>query len=136
MKQPPDLTNILKRKWVQINNRCGYQPAYKDIENRFSNFEEFMRHAIEEGFEDGYHVHRPIRDDHYHKSNVVFLPADEHRKITGREKRKLTDDQCREARQLYKTGTRTRSLARKYNLSQPAIWKLVTKQTYTDVEDN
>ena len=45
----------------------------------------------------------------------------------------LTDDQVREIRRLFAGGMSQTSLAKRFGLSQPSIFKIVRRQSYADV---
>ena len=92
-----ELDKIIKRKWIQINWRTGNAKSYirNGITNDFSSYDEFRNHAIEQGIEKGFHSHRPDRTKGYSVDNLVFIPEEEHRRITNSERRKLSDDEVR-----------------------------------------
>ena len=120
-----------------MKNRIKTHRSYvkKGIGNDFRDFTEFLAHAVEEGFQQGMHMHRPNRDGNYSPENLVYMTAEEHCRISGAEKRKLTHDQARHARLLYKTGSTTRAIARIFGVSQALAWQLCTYLIYTDVVD-
>jgi hypothetical protein len=47
--------------------------------------------------------------------------------------RVLTDDQVREIRRLHATGVSQSALGRRFGISQPSIFKIVRRISYTDV---
>ena len=138
MKVTQEFTKEVRRKYHQMKSRLKTHKSYisKGIGNDFRDFDQFLDHAVKAGFQPGFHMHRPNRDGNYSPENLVFMTADEHFKISGAEKRKLTPEQAREARTIYKTGTvSTRAIARAYSISQALAWRLCTYLIYTDVVD-
>ena len=130
-----ELDKLIKRKWVQINWRTGNQKSYLDrgIKNLFPSFEDFRQHAISQNIKEGFHSHRPDRNKSYMAENLIFIPADEHRKITNRERRKLSDNDVRCIRSMSISKQSQRKLAKQFNVSQSTIWKIVNYKSYRDV---
>lgn len=137
MNVSPEFVRAVRKKYHHMKSRLKTHQSYvrKEIGNDFRDFSEFLTHAVKAGFQPGFHMHRPNRDGNYSPDNLVFLTAEEHFKISGAEKRKLTHDQAREARLLYKTGSTTRAIARIFGVSQALAWQLCTYLIYTDVAD-
>ena len=129
------IEKVIKRKWTQINWRTGNQLSYKSrgIKNLFPNFEEFRNHALKQNIKEGYHSHRPDRSRSYDFDNLIFITADEHRKITNRERRKVSDDNVRYIRSVSRSKHSQRKLAKLFDVSQSTIWKIVNHKSYRDV---
>jgi hypothetical protein len=105
----------------------------RGIENRFKDYEEFRQFAVEKGMKEGDCIHRPDRDGHYSRENAEFVDEKEHRRISGLEKRKLSDNQVRECRALRKCGMSTYKIARNMPVSQRTVWLVVNGGAYADV---
>lgn len=69
----------------------------------------------------------PFENPHPRQVNVA-----EHRNKCGRAK--LNEDKVREIRELHEQGFTNRQIGERYGVSAPAIYLIVTKQTWTDVE--
>lgn len=131
-----DLDKIIKRKWIQINWRTGNAKSYirNGITNDFRSYDEFRNHAIEQGIEKGFHSHRPDRTKGYSVDNLVFIPEEEHRRITNSERRKLTDDEVRIIRDAaISDRVSQRKLAKQFSVSQSTIWKIINRRSYKDI---
>ena len=126
-----------RRKYSQICWRVNNHPSYKrkGITNDFESYEQFKEHAIDKGYRLGDHAHRPNKDKPYSCDNLDFLDEKTHRRLSGLEKRKLNPEQVKVARDAYKSGVSTRKIAKQMNVSQTLIWRVVTYQTYRDIED-
>jgi hypothetical protein len=124
----------VRRKYAGIEWRTTGNPNYvkRGITNDFESFEEFRIHAEENGFQSGDHVHRPDRNSSYSTDNCTFLPEDEHRRVSGWEKRKLTANQVSEIRLLHESGLSTWKIAAKYPVSQTVIWRIIKGLSYND----
>lgn len=105
----------------------------KGIENRFKDYEEFRDFALEEDMKAGDCIHRPDRAGHYSRENAEFVDEKEHRRITGLERRKLSDNQVREMRALWKCGMSTYKICRNMDISQRTCWLVVNGGAYADV---
>ena len=130
-----EVDKLIRRKWHQMNWRINNQTSYlrKGITIEFDGFEDFREYALSSNIQQGFHCHRPDRDGHYSRDNLVFVHPDEHRQITAREKRKLSDDDVRIIRDEAMTKTSQRKLAKRFNVSQATVWKIVNRLTYQDV---
>ena len=106
----------------------------RGIENRINDYQDFRSFGVEKGMKRGVCIHRKDRDGHYSRENAEFVDEKEHRRITGLEKRKLTDNQVREARALHKCGMSTHKIARNMPVSQRTIWKVCKGVSYRDVD--
>lgn len=51
-------------------------------------FEDFMEFALENGWYEGCHMHRPDNDGNYSKNNLVFISAEEHNEIHWEQRRR------------------------------------------------
>jgi DNA invertase Pin-like site-specific DNA recombinase len=130
------IEKVIKRKWVQINWRTGNQKSYirNGITNDFDSYSEFRDHAILQGIQQGYHSHRPDRTKSYSTDNLVFIPADEHRLITNKERRKLSDDDVRTIRSMAFSGAVSqRKIAKQFKVSQATVWKIVNYKSYKEI---
>ena len=125
-----------KKKWSAIcwRTRQGKSYVNRQIENRFRDYDEFRSCAIDKCMKPGEVVHRPDRDGHYEPGNVEFIDEKEHWKISGREKRVLTDNQVREMRMLNKVGISTHKIAKAFPISQTTCWRVCAGKAYADVE--
>ena len=130
-----EIDKLIRRKWHQMNWRINNQTSYlrKGIRIEFDGFEDFRDYALSKDIREGFHCHRPDRDGHYSRDNLDFVSPDEHRQITAREKRKLSDDDVRIIRDAAMTKTSQRTLAKRFNVSQATVWKIVNRLTYQDV---
>ena len=130
-----EVHTLIRRKWHQMNWRINNQTSYlrKGIKINFDGFEDFRDYALSKDIQQGFHCHRPDRDGHYSRENLDFVSPDEHRQITAREKRKLTDHDVRVIRDMARCKTSPRTLAKQFNVSQATIWKIVNRLTYRDV---
>ena len=128
-------TTEYRKKWTQLKNRCNNAKSYlaKGIKNEFESFEQFVDYCISKGFKAGDHCHRPSRHDNYRPGNLEFLDPEEHYRISGYEQRRLTVEQVKEIRSMALKGHSQRRIARQFPISQPAIHKIITRQTYKDV---
>jgi len=125
----------LKTKWYGVNWRTTGNPYYvsKGIRNEFSSYEDFQDHAKTLNFEKGLHIHRDDRDGNYSVENTSFITSDEHKKLTSRERRKLTDENVRDIRGHHENGLSTWKLAELFDVSQTTIWKIIRGISYKDV---
>ena len=130
-----EVDKLIRRKWHQMNWRINNQTSYlrKGIRIEFDGFEDFRDYALSKDIREGFHCHRPDRDGHYSRDNLDFVSPDEHRQITAREKRKLSDDDVRIIRDAAMTKTSQRTLAKRFNVSQATVWKIINRLTYQDV---
>jgi len=126
------LLPYIKRKYYIINNRVTHHPSYlrNRITNQFKGMEEFTRHCLAHGFKPHLVCHRPNRNESYSTSNLEFITKEMHLKISGVEKRKLNPNQVKEIRKLNEDGDSTWKIAKKYNVSQPTVWKLLNGRSY------
>lgn len=130
------LDREVRRKWHQIQWRVNNQRSYinRHITNDFDSYEQFRTHALSKGFQKGYHCHRPNRNRPYSIDNLEFIDAETHAIISAYEKRKLTDNQVRLIRNMYKSGeVSQRKLAKQFSVSQTCIQKIVTRKSYKNV---
>ena len=130
-----EVNTLIRRKWHQMNWRINNQTSYlrKGIKIEFDGYEDFRDYALSRDIQQGFHCHRPDRDGHYSRENLDFVSPDQHRQITAREKRKLSDDDVRIIRGAARCKTSQRTLAKRFNVSQATIWKIVNRLTYQDV---
>lgn len=114
-------------KYNNINNRVTNRESYlkNNITNNFT-FPHFLKFAQQNGFETGLHCHRPNRYGDYSENNLVFISPEEHARITGLERRKLTDDQIKEVVDLSHT-TSLRKIANLYGVSHVTIYRYLQK---------
>ena len=130
-----EIDKLIRRKWHQMHWRINNQTSYlrKGISIEFDGYEDFRDYALSMDIREGFHCHRPDRDGNYSRDNLDFVSPDEHRQITAREKRKLTDHDVRVIRDMARCKTSQRTLAKRFNVSQATIWKIVNRLTYQDV---
>ncbi len=123
---------LCRIKFNNINQRVRHRESYlaKNIQNRFS-FPEFVAFAKSNGLEKGRHCHRPDRDGHYSEENLEFITAQEHHAITGRERRKLTDQQIEEVKDKAK-GMSLRKLAKEYGVSHVTIYRYLQMENINE----
>ena len=116
---------LCRIKFNNINQRVNTRKSYieKNIVNRFS-FPEFVEFARTNGLENGKHCHRPNRDGDYSKENLEFITPQEHYAITGRERRKLSDDQIAEVKSRA-SDTSLRKLGKEYGVSHVTIHRYI-----------
>ena len=116
---------LCRIKFNNINQRVNTRKSYreKNIVNRFS-FPEFVEFARTNGLENGKHCHRPNRDGDYSKENLEFITPQEHYAITGRERRKLSDDQIAEVKSRA-SDTSLRKLGKEYGVSHVTIYRYI-----------
>jgi hypothetical protein len=86
------------------------------------------------GWKRGFVIHRKDRNGNYNKDNCEYLSQEEHRKITGQERRKFTPDEVVEIRNKYSTGKTSKALGIEYGYSQRGIIQIVNRETYKDVK--
>ena len=125
-----------RKKWGNLKWRIKSSKSYveKGIQNRFDDYHDFRSFAVENGMQPNDCIHRKDRGGDYCRENVEFVDEQEHRRITGIERRRLTDSQVREARALWKFGFSTHRIAETMPVSQKTIWKVVRGITYADVD--
>lgn len=118
---------LCKVKFRSIEHRVKNRKSYKkkNIKNEFS-FSEFVAYAREKGLRQGLHCHRPDRDGNYSSSNLEFISASDHHRITAQERRKLTDSQISELLDLRSTLS-LRALAKRYGISHVTVSRYVKK---------
>lgn len=123
------------RRFHQIRWRINNQKSYRDrgIICEWKTLEEFRSWALDNGYFLGAVAHRPDRRGNYRPGNLEWISKDTHYKLSGQEKRVLSDDQVREIRQLGKEKISTRKIASEYGISQTLAWQVSTFRTYTDV---
>ena len=63
------------------------------------------------------------------------MPKGVHGNSPFRRLRKLSDLDVLEIRRLHKVGNSTRQIARMFNVSQPAVWRIVTRQARSRIEE-
>lgn len=116
---------LCRTKFNNINQRVNTRKSYreKNIVNRFS-FPEFVEFAKTNGLEQGKHCHRPDRDGDYSKENLEFITPQEHYAITGRERRKLSDDQIADVKTRAKDMS-LRKLGKEYGVSHVTIYRYI-----------
>jgi len=116
---------LCRTKFNNINQRVRHRESYraKNILNRFT-FPEFVAFAKSKGLEQGKHCHRPDRDGDYSADNLEFITAQEHHAITGRERRKLSDQQIEEVLAKAKD-TSLRKLGKEYGVSHVTIYRYI-----------
>jgi hypothetical protein len=126
---------LCRTKFNNINQRVRHRESYraKNILNRFT-FPEFVAFAKSNGLEKGKHCHRPNRDGDYSADNLEFITAQEHHAITGRERRKLSDQQIEEVIDKAK-GTSLRKLGKQYGVSHVTIYRYIQLDKEKKEED-
>jgi hypothetical protein len=126
---------LIRRKWHQMNWRVNNQKAYikKGIRILFQDFEDFREYALSKDIQHGFHCHRPNRYGHYCRDNLEFISADAHRKITAKEKRKLSDNDVRCIRDMALYKVSQRKIAAQFHVSQATVWKILNGLAYRDV---
>ena len=119
---------MCRTKFKAINHRVKNRACYraKSIENKFS-FPEFVEFARDNGLENGKHCHRPDRHGNYCKENLEFITPQEHYALTGREKRKLSDDQIKEVVEL-SSNMSLRKIAKRFSVSHVTIYRYLQKE--------
>ena len=130
-----EVEKLIRRKWHQMRWRVNNQNSYikKGIRILFQDYADFRDYALSKDIKDGFHCHRPDRNGHYCRENLDFISPEAHRKITAREKRKLTDNEVRSIREKSLFKMSQRQIAKEFNVSQCTVWKIVNSLAYTDV---
>ena len=125
-----DFIRLCRTKYDNINNRCNNRTSYieKNISNSFT-WHEFVEYAARNGLKPSYHCHRPNRTSNYEPGNLVFIPANEHYKISALEKRKLSPVQVSEIHCLSERKS-LRQLGRLYNVSHQTIFNILKREGY------
>ena len=108
----------------RVKNRRSYQ--VKNIRNRFS-FTDFIDFARANGLAKGKHCHRPDPNGDYEPENLVFISEEEHRRITGLERRKLSAAQISEILEL-STHMSLRKIAKRYGVSHVTIHRYLKRK--------
>jgi hypothetical protein len=127
---PEGFVKYCRVKFNNIQNRVRNRKSYveRGIRNEFV-FEFFVEFAWNLGLVEGLHCHRPNRNGNYSPSNLVFVTAEEHRQITAKERRKLTDDQVYDIREM--RGKKSlRKIAKQFDVSHTAIFFLLQGKSY------
>ena len=126
----------IRRRWWQIIWRTGNQDSYirKGITNDFESYDQFRQHAHNNGYKLGFQCHRKDKDKPYNEENLEFLSVEDHRLITSKEKRKLSDEEVRIIRQKKDNGLSTWKIADQMNISQTLAWRVVNGRSYSDVQ--
>ena len=130
-----EMRNYIRRKWDRLLWRINNATAYlrKGITCEFESFTDFYNFAMESGIRYGDHCHRKSASGPYSRDNLEFISAEDHYKISGREKRKLSDDDALTIRDMYEKKISTRKIARQFNVSQTLVWYIVSWNSYKDV---
>ena len=129
-----DLEKSLRQKWRTINDRCKYNSYYKNrVKVDFENYEHFKKWSLMNGFFRGAVIHRKDREGNYSPCNCEFVTQEEHRKISGIERRRFDDITIKEIRQKFANGRSSPSLGKEYGYSQRGIIQIVNRETYKDV---
>lgn len=126
----------IRRKWHSVNYRCTYQKSYvrRGIRNEFKDYDQFREHALNTGFELGFHSHRKNKDLGYSPENLVWLSEEDHKIATAHERRRFSDEQALQIKAEYTPdNTSTYKLAKKYNTSQSTIYRMITGTTYSEL---
>ena len=130
-----DIEQLLRQKWRVITDRCKHNKYYKGrVLNEFESYDEFKKWSLMNGWKRGFVIHRKDRNGNYNKDNCEYLSPEEHRKITGQERRKFTPEEVVEIRNKYSTGKTSKALGNEYGYSQRGIIQIVNRETYTDVK--
>ena len=125
-KQP--FLEVCRIKFNNINNRVTNRPSYieNNIKNKF-NFPHFVQFALDNGLAAGKHCHRPNRYGDYSDDNLVFISPQEHARITGLERRKLSADQIKDVVEMAKT-TSLRKIATRFGVSHVTIYRYLERE--------
>ena len=119
--QDKDFLALVRMKYNNINSRVRHRKSYieKNIQNRFT-FHQFLAFAHLNGLEHGKHCHRPNKYQDYCPENLVFITPEEHNRISGLERRKLSEDQIAEIKELSRNMS-LRNIAKIYGVSHVTI---------------
>jgi hypothetical protein len=130
-----EVEKLIKRKWSQMHYRVNNQKSYikKGIRVDFDDFNDFRQYALSKDIKKGFHCHRPDRYKNYSRDNLEFISADAHRRITAKEKRKLSDNDVRCIRDMALFRVTQRKIAAQFHVSQATIWKILNGLAYADV---
>ena len=99
------MSAALSRRRFRPDARCTFTPAFT-------------------------HIDRINRNGHYSPDNCQFLSPEEHYKKSGREKRKLTDEQEADVRRKRAMGYKQKDLAMEFRVSSTLISLLLNGHTY------
>ena len=129
------MRTYIRRKWDRLLWRINNAKAYlrKGILCEFTSFTDFYNFALESGIRYGDHCHRKCSNGPYSRDNLEFISAADHYRLSGREKRKLSDDDVLVIREMYLNKISTRNMARQFDVSQTLIWHIVSWNSYRDV---
>ena len=119
---------VCRIKFNNINNRVNNRSSYiaNNIKNNFS-FPHFVQFARDNGLSAGKHCHRPNRYGDYSVDNLVFISPQEHARISGLERRKLSADQIKDVVELAKT-TSLRKIATRFGVSHVTIYRYLERE--------
>jgi hypothetical protein len=122
-----EFIELCRVKFNSIQDRVRNRRSYKDknILNEFT-FSQFVQFARENGLAYGLHCHRPNRNGNYSSTNLEFISASDHHRITAQERRKLDDSQISELLDLRSTLS-LRALAKRYGVSHVTVSRYVKK---------
>lgn len=118
-----EFLRLVRQKYNNINNRIRNRKSYvaKKIKNLFS-WPEFLAFCILHNLRVGQHCHRPNRDGDYSPDNLVFISAEDHARISGMERRKLTQKQIQEVKEL-SSNMSLRKIAKRFGVSHVTIYR-------------